>query len=58
MQLGKAGGLGPEAMLKPSFALHLHLQQHHRLLRRAALADARPERTIETVVRRFDLRCS
>ena len=57
MQLGKAGGLGPEAMLKPSFALHLHLQQHDGVLRRAALAAAWPERTIETVVRRFDLRC-
>jgi ABC-type histidine transport system ATPase subunit len=43
-------------MLKPSLALHLHLQQHHRLLRRAGCRDMRPEHPIEAMVHRFDVR--
>jgi hypothetical protein len=58
MELQEASSLGKQPVLEPRLALHLHLQQHHRLLRRTALAAARPERTIETMVRRFQFKCS
>ena len=56
VQLGKAGGLGPKPVLEPCLGVHLHLQQHHRPLRRAALVAPRPEGTIKTVIHRFQLR--
>ena len=56
MELKEASRLSKQPVLEPGFALHLHLQQHHRLLRRAALATARPEGTIEAVVGSLELR--
>ncbi len=50
MQLGKAGGLGPEPVLELGLGVHLHLQQHDRLLRSTALVAARPEHAIEAVI--------
>jgi hypothetical protein len=41
-------------VLEPLRALHLHLQQHHRLLS-ASLVTPRPERTIQAVIHRFEL---
>jgi hypothetical protein len=38
--------------------VHLHLQHHHRLLGGAHFCRARPERPIETMVRRFQFRRS
>ena len=49
VSLDKAGGFGPEPVLEPRLGLHLHLKQHHRLLRCAAFAAARAEGTIEAV---------
>ena len=47
---------GAEAIREPRLAVHLHLQQHHRLLRRAGLPASGPKRPIKTMVRRFELR--
>ncbi|MCP9780702.1 hypothetical protein KBY61_08245 [Cyanobium sp. To12R1] len=58
VELQEAKALGCQPMLKASFALHLHLQQHHRLLGCARFCRARPEGAIEAVVRLFELRRS
>jgi len=53
VELEKAGGLGKEPVLEPTLAVHLHLQDHYRLLRRACVCASGPERSIEAMVRRF-----
>jgi hypothetical protein len=54
MQLCKAGGLGPEPVLELALGVHLHFQQHDRLLPSIALVAARPEHTIEAEVHRLE----
>jgi hypothetical protein len=56
VQLKKAKTLGAQTVLEPRIGVHLHLQQHHRLLGCARFYRARPERPIETMVRRFQFR--
>ena len=56
MQLQKAKALSAKPVLEPTLAVHLHFQQHHRLLRRADLPASGPERPIEAMVRRLQLR--
>ena len=46
VQLQKAKALSCKPVLEPWPPLHLHLEQHHRLLRRAVLTAARPEHAI------------
>ena len=58
VELEKAKALSTEPMREPRLAVHLHLQQHHRLLRRAGLVGLRPERAIETMVHRLEFRRS
>ena len=53
VQLQKARGLSKQPMFEPRFGVHLHLQQQHRPFRRARFCRARPEGSIEAVVRRF-----
>ncbi len=55
MELQEARRLGKQPVREPGFAVHLHLQQHHRLLRRAALTAARPEQVIKAVVGSLEL---
>jgi len=55
MELQKAEGLSCEPVLELLRALHLHLEQHHRLLRCAALATPRPEHAIKPMVHRLEL---
>jgi len=43
VQLQKAEALGCKTVTEPNLGLHLHLEQHHRPLWRAALVAARPE---------------
>jgi len=56
MELQKAEGLSSEPVLELGSGLHLHLEQHHRLLRCADLATPRPEHAIEAVIHRLELR--
>jgi len=58
MELKKAKALGAQTLLEPRLGVHLHLQHHHRLLGGAHFCRARPERPIETMVRRFQFRRS
>ena len=55
VELEKAKALGPQPVLEPRLGVHLHLQQHHRLLRRTRIPRAGPERPIETMVGSFQL---
>ena len=57
VELQKARGLGDQPVLEPRLGVHLHLQQHHRLLRRAGLAAFGPKRPIKAMVRRLELGC-
>ena len=50
VELEKTKALGAKAMLEPRLAVHLHLQQHHRLLRRARLAISGPKGPIKAMV--------
>ena len=58
VQLHKTRCLRPEAVPETLFGMHLHVQQHHRLLGCARFCRARPERPIKSMVRRFQLRRS
>jgi hypothetical protein len=53
VELKKAKSLGAQAVLEPRLGVHLHLQQHHRLLGCSALTAAWPEDAIKTVIHRF-----
>jgi hypothetical protein len=55
MQLEKAKALSSQSVLETLLGVHLHLQQHHRLLRRARVCSTRPERSIKAVVGRLQL---
>ena len=44
VELQKAKALSAEAMREPRLAVHLHLEQHNRLLWRALVSQARPKR--------------
>jgi hypothetical protein len=55
VQLEKAKALGTQPVLEPRLSVHLHLQQHHRLLGGARFYRARPERPIETMAGRLEL---
>ncbi|MCX5967646.1 MAG: hypothetical protein NTV57_08420 [Cyanobacteria bacterium] len=56
VELEKAKALGAKAMLEPRLGVHLHLKQHHWVLRRAFVSRARPKRPVKAMVRRFELR--
>ena len=56
MELQKAKTLGAQTVLEPRLGVHLHLQQHHRLLGGARFCRARPEHSIEAMVHRLELR--
>jgi hypothetical protein len=49
VELEKAKALGPQPVHKTWFAVHLHLQQHHWLLRCAGLAASGPKRPIKAI---------
>jgi hypothetical protein len=53
VELEKASGLGKQTVLEPRLAVHLHLQQHHRLLRCARLAISGPKGPIKAMVSGF-----
>ena len=55
MELQEASGLGKQPVLEPRLGVHLHLQQHHRLLGGARFYRARPEGPIESMVCRLEL---
>ena len=55
VELEKAKALGAKAVLEPRLAVHLHLKQHHWVLRGARLPDSGPERPIKTMARSFQL---
>jgi hypothetical protein len=55
VELHKARCLRPQTVLEPRLGVHLHLQQHHRLLGCAHFCRARPERAIEAMVCRLGL---
>ncbi len=57
VQVEEASRLGKQPVLEPSLALHLHLEQHHRLLGCTELAASWPEHAIEPVIDRLQLRC-
>ena len=50
VELQKASGLSKQTVLEPWLGVHLHLQQHHRLLRRAFVSRARPIGPIKGMV--------
>jgi hypothetical protein len=49
MELEKAKALSAEAVLEPHLGVHLHLEQHHRLLRGAGLAAFGPKGPIKAI---------
>ena len=54
VQLQKAEALSCKPVPEPNLGLHLHFEQHHRLLSGAALIAARPEHAVEAVIHRFE----
>jgi hypothetical protein len=57
VELEKAKDLGAKAVLEPRLAVHLHFQQHYRLLWRAGLAVFGPKSPVKAMVRRLELGC-
>ena len=53
VELKKTKALGSQAVLEALLGVHLHLQQHHRLLGCFALTATWPEDAIKTVIHRF-----
>ena len=56
MELEKAKALGAQTVLEPRLGVHLHLQQHHWPICRTGLPRSRPERAIEAMAGRLQLR--
>ena len=56
VELQKTKALSAEAVFKPRLGVHLHLKQHHWVLRGAGLAAFGPKGPIKTMVSCFELR--